>query len=115
MSLDALDPVLTNPKRLAALGVLANNRDVEFTFLREVLDVSDSDLSKQMRALGDAGYLSVRKTGRGRGRRTWFRISRSGRAALHRHAHALDSLVNAAPTAPGPEVAIESSTPESGT
>ena len=87
--------------------MLANNAHVEFAFLRDVLDISDSDLSKQMRALGDAGYLTVRKTGKGRDRRTWFRISRSGRAALERHVDALEALVRAAPTAPAPDPPLD--------
>ena len=100
MSLTELDPLLTGPKRLAALGVLANSNNVEFAFLREVLAVSDSDLSKQMSALSDAGYVTARKTGRGRDRRTWFKISRAGRVALHGHVAALNALVDAAPQAP---------------
>lgn len=100
MSLTALDPVLTGPKRLAALGVLGNSNHTEFTFLRDVLDLKDSDLSKQMSTLVEAGYVSARKTGRGSDRRTWFRITREGRAALDRHVRALNALVQQAPTAP---------------
>ncbi len=100
MSLDDLDPLLTQPKRLAALGVLAGSTNTEFAFLREVLGLSDSDLSKQMSALGDAGYLTVRKTGRGRDRQTWFKITKAGRAAMQQHVAALNALVEAAPVAP---------------
>jgi len=100
MSLDAIDPVLTAPKRLAALGVLANSSHTEFAFLRAHLDLSDSDLSKQMSALADADYLTVKKTGRGRERQTWFRITKLGRLALVAHVHALRALVDSAPAAP---------------
>lgn len=100
MSLDDLDPLLTQPKRLAALGVLANSKNTEFAFLRDVLSLSDSDLSKQMSALTEAGYITVKKTGRGRDRQTWFKITTAGRAAMHRHVTALNALVASAPTAP---------------
>ncbi len=100
MSLDDLDPLLTQPKRLAALGVLANSKHTEFAFLREVLAVSDSDLSKQMSALAEADYVTVKKTGRGRDRQTWFRITKTGRSAIQRHIAALNALVESAPVAP---------------
>jgi len=100
MSLDAVDPLLAAPKRLAALGVLANSSDTEFAFLRDHLDLSDSDLSKQMSAMVEADYATVRKTGRGRHRRTWFRITKAGRHALTDHVAALNALVDLAPSAP---------------
>lgn len=100
MSLAALDPTLTPPKRLAALGVLANSAHTAFTFLRDHLDLSDSDLSKQMSTLVEAGYVAVDKTGRGRHRQTWYHITRAGRRALDRHVAALHALVDEAPTAP---------------
>ena len=100
MSLDRLDPLLTGPKRLAALGVLANSQHTEFAFLRDILELSDSDLSKQMSALTEAGYATVNKTGRGRHRQTWYKITKPGRHALKQHIAALNALVSDAPAAP---------------
>jgi DNA-binding MarR family transcriptional regulator len=94
-----LDPVIHAPKRLGAMAMLAAARSVEFSFLRDQLDVSDSDLSKQMAALCDAGYAKVRKLGHGRGSRTWFSATAAGRAALERHVAALRALVENAPVA----------------
>ncbi len=102
MSLDQLDPLLTGPKRLALLGVLSNSQNAEFAFLRSVLDLSDSDLSKQMSALTNAGYATADKTGRGRDRQTWFKITKDGKKALTNHVAALNSLVDDAPEAPAP-------------
>lgn len=93
MSLDHLDPLLSTPKKLAAIGMLANVHKVEFAFMRDHLKLSDSDLSKQMRALVDAGYVKSSKTGRGQERQTWFRISRQGEKVLTAHLHALNALV----------------------
>jgi DNA-binding MarR family transcriptional regulator len=100
MSLDELDPVLVPPKRLAAAGILAASNTVEFAFLREHLGLGDSDLSKQMSALADAGYVTSRKTGKGADRRTWFKLTGSGRRAVQRHLAALNALVQQAPVAP---------------
>lgn len=105
MTLERLDPTLSNPKRLAALGVLGTSSDVEFAFLRDSLAMTDSDLSKHMTGLVSASYVTVRKTGKGRRRQTWYRITRGGRQALARHIAALNALVEDAPQAP--EVAID--------
>ncbi len=101
MSLDRIDPVLTPPKRLAALGMLAHAKQVEFAFIRDHLGLSDSDLSKQMSALVDAGYATSKKTGKGRTRSTWFRATGLGREALEAHVAALNALVLAPSPPPG--------------
>ena len=91
--LDELDPVIHAPKRLAAMAVLSTATTVTFGFLREHLQVSDSDLSKQMSALEKAGYVAVSKDGRGRGGTTSYRITRAGRAAYTRHRKALTAIL----------------------
>ena len=62
MSIAALDPLIHPPKRLAAMAILAASDWADFTFLRARLDASDSDLSKQMKVLQDAGYAPERGT-----------------------------------------------------
>ena len=103
MSLAGLDPVIHAPKRLAAMAILAASEWAEFGFLRGRLDVSDSDLSKQMRTLVEAGYVKATKRGTGRGGSTWYRITRSGRAAFDAHVAALRALVEYAPDSAGAE------------
>ncbi len=94
MSLDALDPILTPPKRLACLGAIAAVKKLDFAALRDLLDISDSDLSKQLKALADAGYITSEKTGRGSTRRMWLMITPTGRQALADHTAALRLLTD---------------------
>lgn len=91
--LDGLDPLLTAPKRLAIMAVLSVTASCDFSFLRDHLDVSDSDLSKQASALEAAGYLRIRKTGRGRGASTTYRATATGHAAYASHRIALRWLL----------------------
>jgi len=70
MTLDGLDPLLTPPKRLACMGAVSVANKVDFVFLADYLGLSDSDLSKQRKALVSAGSLTSTKTGRGVNRRT---------------------------------------------
>lgn len=104
MSLDELDPLLTPPKRLAALGMLAHTSRVDFTLIRDHLQLSDSDLSKQMAVLAAADYVKVKKTGKGAERRTWYSITSEGQRALKKHVDALNALVLA--QLPPPSVAL---------
>lgn len=88
-----LDPVIHAPKRLALMALLAHAQDADFGFVRDTLNVSDSDLSKQATALADADYITIAKTGRGRGGSTTFRITKQGRRAYEKHRAALESLL----------------------
>jgi len=82
MTLDQLDATLNNPKRLAALGIVATSTDVEFVFLRDSLRQNDSGLSKHVAALASAEYSTARKTGKRPSRPTWNCATRDGRSAL---------------------------------
>ncbi|MDT9595211.1 transcriptional regulator [Nocardioides zeae] len=88
-----LDPVIHAPKRLAAMAVLSTADQVTFQFLKERLELADSDLSKQMSALEAAGYVAVAKSGRGRGASTSFKLTRAGRTAYRTHRDALRALL----------------------
>lgn len=102
MSLSDLDPHLTSPKRLAAMGILSSANRIEFSYLREQLQLSDSDLSKQLKVLVDAGYVTSRRTGKGTTRASWFSMTSDGRQALESHAAALQGLLDPAPPARPP-------------
>ena len=93
MSLGDLDPVIHAPKRLATMAVLAHSSSTDFSFLREHLGISDSDLSKQMAALEKAGCVRVTKSGRGRGGGTTYRTTRTGSTAYRKHVRALRDIV----------------------
>jgi DNA-binding MarR family transcriptional regulator len=99
--LDGLDSTLNQPKRLAAIAMIAASTSCDFAFLRQQLQLNDSDLSRHMTALGHAGYVTVRKTGRGRGSTTTYSITTDGRTAYARHRNTLTAFLNAHdPTTP---------------
>ena len=96
MSIEDLDPIIHAPKRFGAMAVLAGTEWVEFAFLRDHLKVKDADLSKQMTALTDAGYVKSRKSKVGRGGKTWFTVTKKGRSAFTAHVAALQAVVEQA-------------------
>src|SRR5947208_1045634 len=64
------DELIHAPTRLSIVALLAATEWADFTFVRDSLELSDSSLSKQVSTLEQAGYVTVRKTGAGRSRRT---------------------------------------------
>jgi len=92
-ALDGLDPVLNAPKRLAIMAVLTSSTSADFAFLRGHLGVSDSDLSKQATLLESAGYITITKSGRGRGSTTAYKTTKPGRQAYQQHRAALRGLL----------------------
>lgn len=88
-----LDSRLQAPARLKIMSMLAAVSEVEFSTLRQELQVSDSVLSKHISALAEAGYVHSRK-GTHLGRRTtWISITRPGRTALSAHVTALREII----------------------
>lgn len=96
----ALDPVIHAPNRLQICCMLAAADTIDFATIRELLDVSESVLSKHVKLLEEAGYLTIRKTPSGGRVRTWLTLSAAGRNALKGHLAALNTLIASA----GPDV-----------
>jgi len=89
----ALDPVIHAPLRLQICAMLAAAETVDFATVREMLDVSESVLSKHVKVLEEAGYVAVRKATSDHRQRTWLALSAAGRKAFVAHAAALRTLV----------------------
>ena len=60
----AFDELIHAPLRLQICAMLSPVRCLEFSEIRDSLEVSDSVLSKHLSALADAGYLEVSRVRR---------------------------------------------------
>ena len=88
-----LDAHVLAPARLKLMITLTAVSEVEFSTVRDALEVSDSVLSKHLAALESVNYVKRRK-GIHRGRRTtWISLTPTGRKALHAHVAALQELI----------------------
>lgn len=87
------DEFLHSPVRLRICGLLNNADSIEFHVLRETLEITDAHLSKTVKALADAGYITVSKKAsdeRSDSRRlTWLSLTSTGRSAFAQHFRAL--------------------------
>lgn len=92
-----LDEVIHVPVRLSIMAALAPAERVDFRFLREELEVSDSLLSKHLSVLETAGYVEVIKGYVGKRPRTWLSITEVGRKAFRNYVDVLQQIVNTTP------------------
>jgi DNA-binding MarR family transcriptional regulator len=77
---------------MAALFALEADAEVDFTFLRDHLKVTDGNLGAHLEKLESAGYLTVRKAFISRKPKTFVRLSRRGRRAFEDYVEALKRI-----------------------
>lgn len=84
--------------RLRICGLLSTVDQLDFTVLRETLNVSDATLSKHLRTLAEAGFVKSTKAAspeRADARRiTWLSLTIAGSAAFDAHVRALRAITH---------------------
>jgi DNA-binding MarR family transcriptional regulator len=91
-----LNEIIHQPVRLrimAALVALDADSEVDFTYLRQLLDVTDGNLGAHLRKLEEAGYIAVNKTFVERKPRTFVSATPEGRKVFKEHVAALESIL----------------------
>ncbi len=84
--------MIHSPVRFSVVAALASATSVEFRVLRDLVEVSDSTLSKQIATLEEAGYVGVAKFRVGRRTRTSLSLTAQGRKAFEQHVQALRDI-----------------------
>lgn len=92
----ALDGLIHERARLSIVSALASGDARTHTELRDLLSLTDGNLSVHARKLEEAGYLACTKEFAGRTPRTTYRLTASGRKAFDRYLAHLEQLVAAA-------------------
>jgi DNA-binding MarR family transcriptional regulator len=91
-----LNETIHQPVRLrimAALVTLESTDEVDFTYLRDLLEVTDGNLGAHLRKLEDAGYISVNKVFVERKPHTYVSATPEGRQVFQEHVKALESIL----------------------
>jgi len=78
---------------MAALVTLEPADDVDFTYLRDLLEVTDGNLGAHLRKLEEAGYIAVNKIFVERKPRTFVAATAAGRKVFQEHVAALESIL----------------------
>jgi len=88
-----LDALIHERARLGIVSALAVSDRLAFTELRQILDITDGNLSAHARKLEDAGYIECRKSFAGRVPRTDYALTVLGRARLEEYLTHMEALI----------------------
>jgi DNA-binding MarR family transcriptional regulator len=91
----ALDRVIHERIRLGMVSALAVNDSLTFKELKDLMHVTDGNLSVHARKLEDAGYVSCSKGFEGRVPKTEYRLTGAGRRALEKYLVHMEALIQA--------------------
>jgi DNA-binding HxlR family transcriptional regulator len=90
-----LDRLIHERTRLAIVSALAVNASLAFNELKQLLRVTDGNLSVHARKLEDAGYVGCTKSFAGRMPKTEYRLTTAGRRALEKYLDHMEALIRA--------------------
>lgn len=93
-TLDSLIHQRTRLRIMAALASLDEDEQVDFTFLRDLLELTDGNLSVHLQRLEDAGYVAIEKTFVDRRPKTQVRLTEEGRAAFAAYVDTLEQIIH---------------------
>jgi DNA-binding MarR family transcriptional regulator len=100
--LERLDDDVHQRVRLGILALLSNVTRADFTRLKEALATTDGNLGRHLRVLEEAKLVEITKVIEGRRPRTWVKITKEGRSALHSEIEALKEIVSMVEGEPEP-------------
>ena len=88
-----LDRVIHEKGRLGIMSMLAASPELSFTELRDVLAMTDGNLTSHMRTLQEAGYVSVAKSYENNRPLTTCSLTATGRKAFTSYINLLEQVV----------------------
>lgn len=91
--IDNLHKAFESRIRLGIMSALAVNDSLDFTALKEYLNVTDGNLASHIKALEKEGFLGVKKSFVGRKPNTQYSMTQSGKSAFEAHLLALEQLI----------------------
>jgi DNA-binding MarR family transcriptional regulator len=93
--IDNLDRAFESRVRLGIMAVLAVNEKMDFSALKELLELTDGNLASHLKPLEAAGYVQASKQFVGRKPNTTYCATELGRQAFQQHLNVLEELIKA--------------------
>ena len=93
MEFKNLDPLLHSQLRLAVVSLLISVESAEFVFIKEKTNATAGNLSVQIDKLEKAGYITVKKSFRGKKPVTTCKISKKGIEAFENYVKNLENYI----------------------
>ncbi|KAA3437950.1 transcriptional regulator [Rufibacter hautae] len=91
--LENINKAFESKARLGIMSVLMVEDKVDFSTLKDTLQLTDGNLASHLRALEEAEYLRVEKQFVGRKPQTTYHATDAGRQAFKSHLDALEKLI----------------------
>lgn len=88
-----LDVLIHQRVRLGIMSALAVNDALTFNDLKDLLDITDGNLSVHARKLEEAGYVDCTKSFEGRIPKTEYQLTAEGRRALENYVDRMERLI----------------------
>lgn len=88
-----LDRVIHEKGRLGIMSMLAASPELSFTELRDVLEMTDGNLTSHLRTLQEAGYVSVSKSYENNRPLTTCSLTAAGKKAFANYVNLLEQIV----------------------
>ena len=93
ISIEGLNKAFENRVRLGIMSALAVNEELDFSSLKEFLDVTDGNLASHLKALVKDGYIGVEKSFVDRKPNTRYFMTKEGKTAFDEHLKVLEKLI----------------------
>lgn len=94
--MNGLNEIIHQPIRLRIMAVLVTLKKddaVDFTYLRDMLEVTDGNLGAHLRKLEESNYISINKEFVERKPRSFITATQNGRQVFEEHVAALESIL----------------------
>lgn len=91
---NGLDDTVHQRVRLGILTIAHEARPVEFSYLRQNLELTAGNLSQHLGVLETAGLITIEKGYAGKRARTWITLTKAGQAALAEEITQLKLLIS---------------------
>ncbi len=88
-----LDRVIHEKGRLAIMSALAASPELAFTELRDLLEMTDGNLTTHIRTLQEAGYVAVAKSFQNNRPLTTCSLTAAGRKAFSGYINLLEQIL----------------------
>lgn len=92
--IDDINKAFESRVRLGIMSILMVNDFIDFTSLKEQLQITDGNLASHLAALEKLEYVSVSKQFIGKKPNTSYSATNIGRKAFSEHLNALERLIN---------------------
>ncbi len=91
--IEGLNKQFESRVRLGVMALLMVNDKVDFTTMKEELDLTDGNLASHLLALEKNDYIQMEKDFVGRKPRTQYTVTKLGKAEFIKHLNALEILL----------------------